>query len=126
MTAPQIYEIDGNQYKVEGFSKAIQDSFIEYMRFHELDAIKRARQEIGDEDYYVMLRRHLAHASYNHKFGSDHFFMVIANPDTLCELLWYAFTVHQECNRQVIADWIRRDTKEAVAVFHGLFDAREQ
>lgn len=121
-----IVEIDGKQYKVEPFCKKVQEAFVAFMRFHELSAIKQARESIGDDDYFVLLRKHLAHASYDQKFGSPHFYDVVANPDNLAELLWYAFSKHQEVNKAVIAKWIENDQGEAIAVFAGLMDGRER
>lgn len=128
MSEPMLFSIGDKTYKVLPFTRRIQKAFLEFMRFHELEAIKRARAEgnIDSEDYYVLLRQHLAHADYDLKFGSPHFFRVMANPDNLAELLWYAFTDLQECSRITISKWIEADNREAMEVFGGLYLARER
>lgn len=130
-----LWELEGTQYKVTGFTKDVRDGFIEFMRFHELDALKKQRTVINpatgepvlsDDDYYTLLTRHISMSGYNHKWGSEHFWEVVSNPDNLCELLQYAFSrPNQVMSRSVIKRWIERDQREAVAVFYGLYERIE-
>lgn len=123
-----IIEIEGQKYELQPLSLKNQHAFEDFMRFHELDAIKNAKEELDPEDYYTLLRLHIAERGKACKVGSDHFYEVIRNRDNAAELLWYCLTIRgvQEPGRMLVERWIANETDEVLAILGGLMDSRER
>lgn len=128
LDAPELVKIGDKEYKVEGFTQKIQDSFEKYMQYHLLSILKESKEAAG-EDYLPLLGRHFQDVKLGKmSFGSEVFFNFIRHSDEhFSELLWYCFSAQDvTVAKRTIEGWVKENGGEAVDLFNRLCESKKK
>lgn len=120
LSEPEIIKIKDKEYKVEGFTLVVQESF-ERMMEHDFLKLIRDNKEILQDDYLPMLQKHFIDVKNGlYKFCSANFYLFIQNEDNLIELLHWCFSKHQMIDKKELKEWMIEEPELAVNLFERL------
>lgn len=126
LDAPETVTIEGQEYKVQGFTQEIQSAFERYMHRHLLKELQDSKELLG-VDYLPMLEQHVRKQKRGHlNFGSESFLEFIGENEHFVQLMWFVLAdLQRTLPVAVVKKWITEHWDDAADLFNRLYSTKK-
>lgn len=124
---PILFEIGGEEYKVEQLTGEIDKIFEKYLSNQVMKAMRFFQDTYSEKDYTTLLEKHLFRAQHHdYAIGTPVFQEYIQKDEHFVQLMFICFKKHNsQVSRVQVKEWVEAEPQRFVDLFLELMESKK-